>query len=431
MARDKGRIAFFPLPMKKELVSPNMDERWFGRERGGRAGRRPRGEAEGVRVRDAAQVQQDAAGQGQPLPAPHVRRGDLHAPVPAVERGADAGPRGGRLVLHARVHDLRPDAAGLPAAVPRAADHAERDPVRGDDVAVLEPDGRRGPLLPHPARLRRVLPLPGGARHGARHPAAAPSHHAGADVRAAEPRVPPGRVHHGATLRRPAQDAGAPHQPRHAALHLRLLPRPLLRHGQRPRRRVLRQGRARVGVGELQGQPAVRHLDGAPLHVLRGHAAGHLLPVPAGVGAVEPQAGGGGGVRVHPRHHRRRHRAAVRRRHPLGGHQRVRGGAGRAEARLHPHLHPARRHPAEAAPAGQGIRQAGAAVPPAGKDRGRLPPGAQWAGAQAAARRRRVPAARGEGARLGRRTRQRPQALVVLVLVYHLLCNLFMFVSSL
>ncbi|KAL5672893.1 hypothetical protein ACJX0J_017199, partial [Zea mays] len=209
--------------------------------RGGRAGRRPRGEAEGVRVRDAAQVQQDAAGQGQPVPAPHVRGGDLHAPVPAVERGADAGPGGGRLVLHARVHHLRPHAAGLPAAVPGAADHAQRHPLRGHHVALLEPHRRRRPLLPHAARLRRLLPLPGGARHGAGHPAAAPPRHAGADVRPAQPRVPAGRLHHRPALRRPGQDAGAPHQPRHAALHLRLLQGPLLRHGQRPRGRLLRQ----------------------------------------------------------------------------------------------------------------------------------------------------------------------------------------------
>uniref|UniRef100_A0A804QW90 Uncharacterized protein n=1 Tax=Zea mays TaxID=4577 RepID=A0A804QW90_MAIZE len=396
-------------------------------ERGGRAGRRPRGEAEGVRVRDAAQVQQDAGGQGQPVPSAHVRGGDLHAPVPAVERGADAGPGGGRLVLHARVHDVRPDAAGVPAAVPGAADDAERHPVRGGDVAVLEPDGRRRPLLPDPARLRRVLPLPGGARRGAGHPAAAPARDAGADVRAAEPRVPAGRVHHRPALRQPAQVAGAPRGTRHAALHLRLLPRPLLRHGQRPRRRLLREGRSRVGVGELQGQPAVRHLDGAPGDVLRGHAARHLLPVPAGVGAVEPAAGGGGGVRVHPRDHRGRHRAAVRGRHPLGGHERVRGGAGRAAPRLHPHLHPAARHPAEAAPAGEGLRQAGAAVPPARQARGRLPPGAQRAGAQAAAPRGRVPAARGEGARLGRRTRERPQAVVV---GQYLAVHFFMFLLS-
>ena len=222
--------------------------------RGGRAGRRPRGEAEGVRVRDAAQVQQDAAGQGQPVPAPHVRGGDLHAPVPAVERGADAGPGGGRLVLHARVHHLRPHAAGLPAAVPGAADHAQRHPLRGHHVALLEPHRRRRPLLPDPARLRRVLPLPGGARRGAGHPAAAPARDAGADVRAAEPRVPAGRVHHRPALRQPAQVAGAPRGTRHAALHLRLLPRPLLRHGQRPRRRLLRQA-SQVGSGPFHPMP--------------------------------------------------------------------------------------------------------------------------------------------------------------------------------
>uniref|UniRef100_A0A453GDR3 Uncharacterized protein n=1 Tax=Aegilops tauschii subsp. strangulata TaxID=200361 RepID=A0A453GDR3_AEGTS len=175
------------------------------------------------------------------------------------------------------------------------------------------------------------------------------------------------------------------------------------------------QGRAGVGVGELQGQPAVRHVVGAPVDVLRGHAAGHLLPVPAGVGAVEPAAGGGGGVRVHPGDHRRRHRAALRGRHTLGADQRVRGGGGRAAARLHPGVGGARGRAPEAAPARQPGHEAGRALPPAGQARRRLRPGAQRARPQAAAPGGRVSEARPEGARLERRPRQRPQAVVACV----------------
>jgi hypothetical protein len=146
------------------------------------------------------------------------------------------------------------------------------------------------------------------------------------------------------------------------------------------------QGRPCISLGELQEQPALRHLNGPPTHVLRGHAACRLLPVPAGLGPVEPPSGGGGGVRLHPGDHRRRHRPSLRGRDPVGGDRCLRGRGRRPEAGHHPDVHTDGGDPPEAEAARESVHEAGHAVPAARPGWGRLPPDPERAGAEAAAR---------------------------------------------
>ena len=172
------------------------------------------------------------------------------------------------------------------------------------------------------------------------------------------------------------------------------------------------QGRPCIGVGELQEQPDVRHLYGPPPNLLRGHAACSLLPVPAGLGAMEPSSGGGRGVRLHPGDHRRRHRPPLLRRDPVGGDRRVRGRGRCPAAGHHPDLHTNGGDPPEAGDARGAVDEADHAVPAACGARGWLPPGDERAGEEAAPWQGCVPQARAEGAQLDRGDPGRPEAVV-------------------
>jgi hypothetical protein len=114
-----------------------------------RAGGRPRRAAQGVRVRAAPQVQQERGGEGLAVPEPHVRHGDLHAPLPAGERGPDPEPGRGGLVLHPGLHHVRPHAVGPSPHRQVPADDEERHPVRLQALALLEQDGGGRPFLRH------------------------------------------------------------------------------------------------------------------------------------------------------------------------------------------------------------------------------------------------------------------------------------------
>jgi hypothetical protein len=164
-----------------------------------------------------------------------VHRSLLSSPVRTLD------PEEADWFLRARVHHLRPDAVRPPDAVRLPADDAQRDPAHRVALAVLEPVGGRRPLLRRAARLRCLFPLQGGAGGGAGRPPLASPRHAGPDVRAEEPRLPQGRVRHRAAVRAAAEDARPGRAARHPALHLRLLPWPVLRHQQRPRGRLLRE----------------------------------------------------------------------------------------------------------------------------------------------------------------------------------------------
>lgn len=128
-----------------------------------------------------------------------------------------------------------------------------------------------------------------------------------------------------------------------------------------------------IGVGELQGQPAVRHLYGASEDILRRHAESHFLLVSLRVDPVEPEARRGCHLRLHPRHHSRRYSLAVRRCNPVGGNWGLRGREGRPEARHHTHLNPYRRNTEEATVARQPFDETGNVVPAASSGKGCIP----------------------------------------------------------
>ena len=127
---------------------------------------------------------------------------------------------------------------------------------------------------------------------------------------------------------------------------------------------------------------------------------------------MESPSSGGRGVWLHPRDHRGRHRAPLCGRDPMGGDRRVRGRGRRPEAGHHPDVHTHGGDPPQTAAAGEPVDEAGDAVPAARGAPGRVPPGAQRAGAEAPPRQGRVPQARAEGAQLDRGDPGRPQAVV-------------------